>query len=166
MSLLKNVLGVKHDGVDSRHLLKNHQHDANGQRLVDAAVHQVRQLESGALAAGRQAITHRSVSVSETAFSDHSNTHHFVTGVFDAGTFVLDGRVRPSQEAQGLLGLSPLALGQQEARRLGHKAHADHEQRGRDGAADRQPAPVQEKTCRERLQDLSASVFVLPFHLS
>lgn len=62
MSLLENVLGVKHDGVDSCHLLKNHQHEANGQGLVYAAVHQVGQLETGALAGGRQAIKHHAVS--------------------------------------------------------------------------------------------------------
>lgn len=93
------------------------------------------------------------------------NTHHFVTGVFNAGAFVLDGRIGSPHEAQGLLGLSPLALWQQETRRLRHKAHADHEERGRDGAADRQPAPVQEKTCGERLQTLLVSAFILPLHL-
>lgn len=55
MSLLENVLGIKHDGVDSSHLLKNHQHEANEQGLVDAGVHQVGQPETGALAGGRQA---------------------------------------------------------------------------------------------------------------
>lgn len=59
MSLLENVLGVKHDGVDSCHLLKNHQHYANGQGLVDATVHQVGQLEIGALAAAAAAASSR-----------------------------------------------------------------------------------------------------------
>lgn len=68
MSLFENVLSVKHDGVDSRHLLKHHQHGANRQGLVDAGVHQVRQLETGALEGGRQAIKHHSISSSETLF--------------------------------------------------------------------------------------------------
>lgn len=56
MSLLKNVLGVKHDGVDSRHLLKKHQHEADHQRLVDTGILQVGQLETGTLTEGRKTI--------------------------------------------------------------------------------------------------------------
>lgn len=41
MCLFKNVLGVEHDGVDARHLLKYHQHDADYQRLVDTRVLQI-----------------------------------------------------------------------------------------------------------------------------
>lgn len=46
MCLFKNVLSVEHDGVDPRHLLKDHQHDANDQRFVDSRVLQVRQPET------------------------------------------------------------------------------------------------------------------------
>lgn len=79
-------------------------------------------------------------------------THLLITGVLDAGALPFDGGIRSSQEAKCLLSLPPLALWQQEPGRLWHEAHADHHQRRRDGAADRQPAPVQEETCRMRWQ--------------
>lgn len=73
--------------------------------------------------------------------------HLFVTRVFDAGALPFNGGVGSPQEPQRCLRLAPLPPGQQEARRLGHEAHQDHEQRGGDGAADGQPAPAHEKTC-------------------
>lgn len=75
-------------------------------------------------------------------------THLFIARVFNAGALPFNGSVWSSQESQRFLRLAPLSLGQQEARRLRHEAHQDHEQRGGDGAADGQPAPAQEKTCR------------------
>lgn len=79
MSLFENVLGVKHDGVDSRHLLKDHQHEANGQRLVDAWVRQVRQLKTGALVGRRQQrqwSTTAASSPSLRLLAEHSPVHH------------------------------------------------------------------------------------------
>lgn len=126
MSLFEDVLSVEHDGVDSSHLLKNHQREANSQGLVDAGVGQVRQLETGALAGGQAGDKAPQHFILGDPVSWESPTHHFIAGIFNPSAFVLDGRVGSSQEAQGLLSLPPLALGQQEARRLRHKAHADH----------------------------------------
>lgn len=41
MGLFENVLGVEHDVVDARHLLKHHQHDADQERFVHARVLQI-----------------------------------------------------------------------------------------------------------------------------
>lgn len=54
MCLFKYVLSVEHDGIDPRHLLKYHQHDADHQRLVDTRVLQVGHLETGALRENRK----------------------------------------------------------------------------------------------------------------
>lgn len=77
-------------------------------------------------------------------------THLFIACIFNTGALPFDGGVWSPQESQRLLCLMPLSLWQQEARRLRHEAHQYHQQCGRDGAADGQPAPVHEETCRRR----------------
>lgn len=54
MCLFKYVLSVEHDSIDPCHLLKDHQHDADHQRLVDTRVLQVRHLETRTLRENRE----------------------------------------------------------------------------------------------------------------
>ncbi len=53
MCLFKYGLSVEHDSIDPRHLLKQHQHDADYQRLVDTRVLQVGHPETGVLRENR-----------------------------------------------------------------------------------------------------------------
>lgn len=55
MCLFKYGLSVEHDGIDPRHLLEDHQHDTDHQRLVDTRVLQVGHLETRALRGNRKA---------------------------------------------------------------------------------------------------------------
>ena len=54
MCLFKYVLSVEHDSIDPRHLLKNHQHETDHQRLVDTRIFQIGHVETGALRENRQ----------------------------------------------------------------------------------------------------------------
>lgn len=59
MCLFKYILSIEHDGVDPAHLLEDHQHDANHQRLVDTRILQVRQLEFRALGGKQNNVSHQ-----------------------------------------------------------------------------------------------------------
>lgn len=57
MCLFKNVLGVEHDVIDARHLLKYHQHDADDQWFVHTGVLQIWQVEAGSLQVNSETIS-------------------------------------------------------------------------------------------------------------
>lgn len=59
MCLFKYILSIEHDGVDPAHLLEDHEHDANHQRLVDTRILQVRQLEFRALGGKQNNVNHQ-----------------------------------------------------------------------------------------------------------
>lgn len=49
MCLFKYGLSIEHDSIDPCHLLQEHQHEADHQRLVDARILQVGKLKTGTL---------------------------------------------------------------------------------------------------------------------
>lgn len=79
MCLFKYVLSIEHDGVDPTHLLEDHQHDADQQRLVDTRVLQVRQLEFRTLRGRQNNPDHQAeVPTSAVRWALRSPAHHML----------------------------------------------------------------------------------------